>query len=46
MDLNGENVEKIKEKVYFFEVSYNSDNLVIYFSNGSGNLEVKDISKR
>ncbi|MBU5314531.1 hypothetical protein KQI38_21135 [Tissierella carlieri] len=46
MDLNGENVEKIKEKVYFFEVSYNSDNLVIYFSNRSGNLEVKDISKR
>lgn len=46
MDLEGKNVEKIEEKVYFFEVSYNSDDLVIYFSNESGNIEVKDISKK
>lgn len=46
MNLNGENIKKIGEKVFYFEVSYNSEDLVIYLLNEFGDVEVKVIPKK
>ncbi|WP_058485459.1 hypothetical protein [Defluviitalea phaphyphila] len=45
MDLQGNNIEKIRDKVYSYEVSYNSDDLVIETFNENGDIKIQCIKK-
>lgn len=45
MNQIGENIEKINENIFYFEVSNNSDDLVVYSYNDFGDIEIKIISK-